>query len=87
MDEYMEFLQDYKDRLDRINNFENYNYIETEVWAVKKYASWVYKDQRYALPLTGSTNIPNDNRQKAWNAVHNFRATLYKIALIKEFKI
>ena len=31
MNEYNEFLQDYKDCLDRINNFENYNYIETEL--------------------------------------------------------
>lgn len=35
MNEYNEFLQDYKDCLDRIDNFENYNYIETELWVVK----------------------------------------------------
>ncbi len=47
MNEYNEFLQDYKDCLDRIDNFENYNYIETELWVVKKYADWIKKDKRY----------------------------------------
>ena len=47
--EYNEFLQDYKDCLDRIRNFENYNYIETELWAVKKYTDWIKKDKRYEL--------------------------------------
>jgi len=52
MNEYNEFLQDYKDCLDRIDNFENYNYIETELWVVKKYADWIKKDKRYELSLT-----------------------------------
>jgi hypothetical protein len=87
MDEYMDFLEDYKDCLDRIINFDDYNYTETEAWAIKKYAEWGNKDKRYLLSLTGSTNIPNDNRQKAWNAINNFRVALDKIAAIKEFKI
>ncbi len=87
MDEYIDFLQDYKDCLDRINNFESYNYVDTELWATKKYVDWVNKDQRYALSLTGGTNIPIDNREKAWNAINNFKISLDKIAMIKEFKI
>ena len=41
MNEREELLKDYKDCLDRIKNFENYNYIETEIWAVKKYTDWI----------------------------------------------
>lgn len=87
IDEYIDFLQDYKDCLDRINNFENYNYIDTALWATKKYANWVNKDQRYALSLTGSNSIPTNNKTKAWNAINNFKETLDKIATIKEYKI
>lgn len=87
MDENIEFLKDYKECLDRIINFETYNYTKTEAWAVKKYAEWINKDSRYALSLTGSTNIPNDKKTKAWNAINNFRTTLDKIAVIKEVKI
>lgn len=61
MNEYNEFLQDYKDCLDRIDNFENYNYIETELWVVKKYADWIKKDKRYELSLTCCTNKPLDD--------------------------
>lgn len=87
MDEYIDFLQDYKDCLDRINNFESYNYVDTELWAAQKYVDWVNKDQRYALSLTGDTDIPIDNREKAWNAINNFKISLDKIAMIKGFKI
>lgn len=37
MDEYIEFLKDYKECLDRIQNFEMYDYTETDVWAATKY--------------------------------------------------
>lgn len=87
MDERIDFLQDYKDCLDKINNFDNYNYIETELWAAKKYADWVNKDQRYALSLTGSLNIPISDREKAWNAINNFKIALDKIAIINNMKI
>ena len=87
MNEYKEFLQDYKDCLDRINNFENYNYIETELWVVKKYADWIKKDKRYELSLTCATNKPLDDREKAWNAINNFKITLDKIAVINIWKI
>ena len=87
MNEYNEFLQDYKDCLDRINNFENYNYIETELWVVKKYADWIKKDKRYELSLTCCTNKPLDDREKAWNAINNFKITLDKIAVINIWKI
>lgn len=87
MNEYNEFLQDYKDCLDRIDNFENYNYIETELWVVKKYADWIKKDKRYELSLTCCTNKPLDDREKAWNAINNFKMTLDKIAIINIWKI
>jgi hypothetical protein len=87
MKENIEFLKDYKDCLNRIINFDTYNYVEIDAWAVKKYAEWVKKDKRYELSLTGGTNISNDDRQKAWNAINNFRVALDKIAVIKEFKI
>ena len=87
MNEYNEFLQDYKDCLDRIDNFENYNYIETELWVVKKYADWIKKDKRYELSLTCYTNKPLDDREKAWNAINNFKMTLDKIAIINIWKI
>ena len=87
MNEYNEFLQDYKDCLDRIDNFENYNYIETELWVVKKYADWIKKDKRYELSLTCCTNKPLDDREKAWNAINNFKMTLDKIAVINIWKI
>lgn len=87
MNEREELLKDYKDCLDRIKNFENYNYIETEIWALKKYTDWINKDSRYALALTGSTNIPISNREKAWNAINNFKVSLEKIAMINDIKI
>lgn len=87
MNEYNEFLQDYKDCLDRIDNFENYNYIETELWVVKKYADWIKKDKRYELSLMCCTNKPLDDREKAWNAINNFKMTLDKIAVINIWKI
>ena len=87
MNEYNEFLQDYKECLDRINNFENYNYIETELWVVKKYADWIKKDKRYELSLTCGTNKPLDDREKAWSAINNFKITLDKIAVINIWKI
>ena len=87
MEEYIDFLQDYKDCLDRINNFEKYNYVETEIWAVKKYTDWVNKDQRYALSLTGNINIPNNNKEKERKAINNLRTTLDKIAVINNIKI
>ena len=73
--------------MDRIDNFENYNYIETELWVVKKYADWIKKDKRYELSLTCCTNKPLDDREKAWNAINNFKMTLDKIAVINIWKI
>lgn len=64
MDENTELLKDYIECLDRIKNFETYNYTETETWAVIKYTKWVKKDSRYALPLTVSSNIPMIIKQK-----------------------
>ena len=87
MNEYEELLKDYKDCLDRIKNFENYNYIETGIWAIKKYTDWINKDSRYELSVTGSTNIPISNREKAWNAINNFKVSLEKIAMINDIKI
>ena len=85
--EYVNFIKDYRDCLDRINNFQNYNYAETELWATKKYIDWISKDKRYALPLTENTNIPVDNMEKAWNAINNFKIVLDTIAIMKRFKI
>lgn len=87
MDEYIDFLQDYKDCLDRINNFEKYNYAETEIWAFNKYTDWVKKNPKCALSLTGNINIPINNKEKAWNAINNLRTTLDKIAMINNIKI
>ena len=86
INEYMNFLQDYKDCLDRMNNFEKYNYAETEIWAVKKYTDWTNKDSKYVLSLTENSNIPNNNKEKAWNAINNLRTTLDKIAMNKNIK-
>lgn len=87
MDENTELLKDYIECLDRTKNFEAYNYTETEEWAVIKYAKWVNKDSRYALPLSVSPYIPNDNKTKAWNAINNLKDMLYNIAIIKNIKI
>lgn len=87
MDENTELLKDYMECLDRIKNFETYNYTETKTWAVIKYTKWVNKDSRYALPLTVSPNIQNDNKTKAWNTINNLKTALYNIAIIKNIKI
>ena len=85
--EYIEFIQDCKECTDRINNFECYPYIETELWAIKKYENWLKKDKRYALALAGGNSVPNSDRDKAWNAINNFKITLGRIAMIKNYKM
>lgn len=85
--ELSDLFKDYRDCIDKIRTFNDNNYIETMLWATQKYNEWLNKDQKYALSITGSTNIPIDDKAKAWNSINNFKIVLEKIALIKKVRL
>lgn len=83
MDDEIEFLNDYKDCLNYIINFNDYDSKEISKWAEQTYIKWITKDDNYNLSITGRGNPPENDVIKASIEINNLKKTLEKIAIIK----
>lgn len=87
MNEYENWLQDYYDCLDKIRNFERYNYNDIKIWSTNKCLEWARKNEKYRSAITVGTIKPLNNKEEAENAIYNLKTTLEKIAIINNFKM
>lgn len=87
MNEKQEWIKDYKDCNDYLENIDSFDYDSLSNWAFEKYNRWISKNKKYTISATLGIIPPRDNRERAINSLTNFKAILEKIAIAKGFKL
>lgn len=81
MDEKIKLLKDYKDCMDKLNNLDKYNYVDSKLWALHTYSDWVKEENIDCLSV--GTILPKTDREAAYNSLSNLKSILEKIAIKK----
>ena len=86
-DELKDFIKDYKDCIDYIDNFNKYDIIFLFMWASDKYNKWINKDSKNKIAITMGNVLPQNDIEATYNLLNNLKVTLQKIAAIHSIKL